>query len=422
MIDLNRHYAERLDRDDELAPLREQFVIADEDQLYMDGNSLGRLPRKAASRALALIDHEWGEELIGGWNGGWYEAPLRVGDTIGSLIGAAAGQVAVTDSTSVNLYKLVIAALRLRPGRHRIVTDTLNFPSDYYIIQSAIDLLSAGHDLVRAASRDGGVTPDLDELVRSIDSDTALIVLSHVAFRSGYLYDMQRITQAAHAEGALVIWDLSHSVGAVPIALDGCEADFAVGCTYKYLNGGPGAPAFLYVHRTLQEAAASPIWGWFGREAPFSFDPNYAPATGIARFLAGTPPILSLLTMEAALEPTVHAGIAAIRRKSVSQTEYLIALIDTLLVPLGFELASPRNPAQRGSHVSVNHPEGYRIARALTAELNVIPDFREPNIIRFGCAPLYTKYVDIWETVQRTRQVIVDRLFETYSATRHGVT
>ncbi|HUX51839.1 MAG TPA: kynureninase, partial [Spirochaetia bacterium] len=178
MIDLNRHYAERLDRDDELAPLREQFVIADEELLYMDGNSLGRLPRKAASRALALIDHEWGEELIGGWNGGWYEAPLRVGDTIGSLIGAAAGQVAVTDSTSVNLYKLVIAALRLRPGRHRIVTDTLNFPSDYYIIQSAIDLLSAGHDLVRAASRDGGVTPDLDELVRSIDSDTALIVLS----------------------------------------------------------------------------------------------------------------------------------------------------------------------------------------------------------------------------------------------------
>jgi len=422
MIELSRDYAERLDRDDELAPLREQFVIADEDLLYMDGNSLGRLPRNAAAKAQRLVEHEWGETLIGGWNRGWYEAPLRVGDTIGSLIGAAAGQVAVTDSTSVNLYKLVIAALRLRPGRHRIVTDTLNFPSDYYIIQGAIDLLSAGHDLVRAGSRDGGVTADVDELVRSIDSDTALIVLSHVAFRSGYLYDVQRITQAAHAEGALIIWDLSHSVGALPIELDGCKADFAVGCTYKYLNGGPGAPAFLYVNRALQETAASPIWGWFGRETPFAFDPDYAPARGIVRFLAGTPPILSLLTMEAALEPTVGAGIAAIRRKSVSQTEYLIALIDLLLSPLGFELASPRNPAQRGSHVSVRHNECYRIAQALTAELNVIPDFREPDIIRFGCAPLYTTYVDIWETVQRTRRVIADRLFETYSATRHGVT
>lgn len=415
-------HAAELDAGDELAPFRDRFLVADRDLLYLDGNSLGRLSTAAAGRLSEVVRHEWGESLVGGWNGGWYEAPRRVGDAIGALIGAEAGQTVVADSTSVNLFKALVAALRLRPGRHTVVTDTLNFPSDLYVVQGAIDLLGGGRRLVSIGSLDGDVSPDLDALRASLDGETALLVLSHAAYRSGYLYDIQQLTHAAHSAGALVVWDLSHSVGVVPIELDRWGVDFAVGCSYKYLNGGPGAPSFLYVRRSLIEQARSPVWGWFGQHSPFAFAPAYEPARGIERFLAGTPPILSLLAMEAALDPVREAGVERLRRKSIALTEYFISLADHYLAPLGFTLASPRDARLRGSHVALRHAEGYRIARALIAEMKVVPDFRAPDLIRFGCVPLYTRFEELWEAVQRTRRCVEERHFERYPSTPTGVT
>jgi kynureninase len=278
------------------------------------------------------------------------------------------------------------------------------------------------HQIVRIESQDGDVTPDLDALASAVDENTSLVTLSHVTFKSGYLYEMAAVNEMAHRKGALVLWDLCHSVGALPIELDACNADFAIGCTYKYLNGGPGSPAFLYVHRDLQEQALSPIWGWWGQKSPFAFDLDYTPAPGIKRFLAGSQPILSMLALEAALDPLLEAGMDRIRCKSVLLTEYLIYLADTLLAPLGFTLGSPRTPDRRGSHVSLHHPEGYRINRALIEEMNVIPDFREPDNIRLGLAPLYTTFGEVWEGVDRIRRVVEDRRFEIYPKERLTVT
>lgn len=419
---LNRDFALSLDRSDPLACFRADFAHLESGLLYMDGNSLGRLPLKTAARLQEIIETEWGQGLIRGWNKGWYEAPLRIGDKIGQLVGALPGQVAVSDSTSVNLYKLVISALQLRSGHAKIITDTLNFPSDLYILQGIIAGSRAGGEIVQIPSRDGDITPDLDALYAAIDKQTALVALSHVVFKSGYLYNMAEITRRAHEKGALVLWDLSHSVGAVSIDLDVCDVDFAIGCTYKYLNGGPGAPAFLYVNQRLQAEVVSPIWGWFGQTAPFNFALDYNPAPGIARFLVGTPPMLSLLAVETGLEPTLSAGIDAIREKSVQMTEYFIHLGDEILSPLGFTLGSPRQAEQRGSHVSLRHPEGYRINRALIDEMNVIPDFREPDNIRFGFVPLYSSFVDVWETVKRLQQVMVEKRYEKYPKEKLAVT
>jgi kynureninase len=418
----SREYALQLDGQDPLVSYRNQFVIDDPDLVYLDGNSLGRLPKAAIERATRIVEEEWGRDLIRGWNKGWWEAPARVGDKIGQLIGAGPGQVIVSDTTSANLFKLTMAALSLHPDRKRIVTDTLNFPSDLYILQGCVQLLSRNHEIVRIDSRDGGITPDLERLDKSINGDTALVTLSHVLFKSGYLYDMAAITELAHRRGALVLWDLSHSVGALPIELDRCKADFAIGCTYKYLNGGPGAPAFLYVNKSLQEKITSPIWGWWGQDQPFAFGLDYSPAPGINRFLAGTQPMLSLLTMETALDPLLDAGMDAIRLKSVSMTEYASFLTDTLLAPLGFSLGSPRDPARRGSHLSIRHAEGYRINRALIDEMNVIPDFREPDNVRLGFAPLYISYAEVWEGFDRIRKVVVEKRFQKYPQQRLMVT
>lgn len=415
-------YARELDRRDELASFRARFSIPEPDLLYMDGNSLGRLPLESAARLRQAVDEQWGRDLVGSWNKDWYDAPLRLGERIGQLVGAAPGQVAVADSTSVDLFKLAAAALRLRPGRSKIVTDTLNFPSDIYVLQGLAHFLGDRHQIVKIPSGDGDVTPDLEKLLATIDADTALLTLSQVVFKSGYLYDMAEITRRAHEKGVLVLWDLSHSVGVLPIELDACDVDFAVGCTYKYLNGGPGAPAFLYVNRRLQAEAVSPIWGWFGQSAPFDFSLDYSPAPGMARFLAGTPPVLSLLSIEGGLALTLAAGLEAIRRKSVALTEYFIRLSDDLLTPLGFSLGSPRDPERRGGHVSLRHAEGYRINRALIDELNVIPDFRQPDSIRFGFAPLYTSFDELWQTVERTRRVVVEKRYERYSKGRLSVT
>lgn len=414
-------HAGHLDQTNALASFRDCFVIDNPDMIYLDGNSLGRLAKPTLSRLQTVIEKEWGHDLIRGWNKGWYSASTRVGEKIAQLAGAAPGQVVVCDSTTVNLFKLAMSALSLQTGRSRIVSDVFNFPSDLYVLQGCVQLLGNRHHLHLVPSEDN-ITIDPQAVCDAIDENTALVSLSHVAFKSGFMHDAAFITTQAHAKGALVLWDLCHSIGAVPVELDQWGVDFAVGCTYKYLNGGPGSPAFLYVADRLQHNAPSPIWGWFGQRAPFAFDLKYEPAKDIRRFLAGTPPVLSLLAMEAALDPLIRAGIPAIRRQSMELTSYLTFLIDTFLVPCGFRLGSPRSPDIRGSHVSIQHPAGFQISQAMIQEMNVLPDFREPDNIRLGIAPLYISFSDLWEAVQRIKHVMDQGRYMNFSKERGPVT
>ena len=418
----SREFAAQLDQQDPLASYREQFVANDPDLIYLDGNSLGRLPKSVIERMKKVVEEEWGTDLIRGWNKGWWEAPTRIGEKIATLLGAAEGEVIAGDQTSINLFKLAAAALTLNSGRKRIITDTFNFPSDLYILQGIAKLLGDRHEILRIGAQDDDITPDIEALENAINGDTALVTLSHVAFKSGYLYDMARITELAHRHGALVLWDLSHSAGAIPIELDTWNVDFAIGCTYKYLNGGPGAPAFLYVNRRIQNEVTSPIWGWWGQNDPFAFDVTYRPAPGVQRFAIGTAPILSMLAMEEALTPLLAAGIDAVRAKSMLMTDYAAYLTDHLLAPLGFSLGSPRASARRGSHISIRHLDGYRINRAMIEEMNVIPDFRSPDNIRLGFAPLYLSFTDIWEGFDRIHRVVKERRYEKYPKQRLTVT
>jgi kynureninase len=419
---LTHDFARQLDAHDDLAGYRANFFNNDPEMLYLDGNSLGRLPAETIEKVQEVVIRQWGEKLIQGWNNNWWDAPARVGNKIGSLVGAADGQVIVCDTVSVNLFKLATAALQARPIRPKIVTDKLNFPSDLYVLQGVRHLLGDRHEILMIGSNDSEITPDLGALYTAIDANTALVTLSHVVFKSGYLYDMAAITEYAHRKGALVLWDLSHSAGSVPVELDACGADFAIGCTYKYLNGGPGAPAFLYVNEHIQEQVSSPIWAWWGQKDPFAFSLDYTPASGATRFLTGTQPMISLLAMEASLEPLLGAGMKRIRDKSVMMTEYMIYLADAVLEPLGFSLGTPREADQRGSHVSLRPAEGYRINRALIDEMKVIPDFREPDNIRFGLAPLYTSFEEIWEAVERIKQMMLEKSYEKYPVERLAVT
>jgi kynureninase len=420
-FDISTDYARQLDLQDPLAAYRQRFLCVDPELLYMDGNSLGRLSVESLEAAQEVVKDQWGSGLIRSWGTNWFDAPRRVGEKIASLCGAAPGQVLVSDSTSVNLFKLVTAALEYRPGRKKIISDDMNFPSDLYILQGIIRLLNRGHELHIIPSQDS-ISMDLEAIFHSIDDDTALVTLSQVTFKSGFLYDVEQITRRAHQKGALVLWDLSHSIAAVPIHLDQWEADMAIGCTYKYLNGGPGSPAFLYIRRDLQDSLQSPIWGWFGDKRPFAFDLHYIPAPGIQHFLCGSPPVLSLLSMEAALQPILEAGIPAIREKSIVLTNYAVELFDEMLSPLGFSLGSPRQAAMRGSHISIRHAEGYRINRALIEEMKVIPDFREPDNIRLGLSPLYTSFSDVRETFSRIQQVMVQKRYLHFDQERLAVT
>jgi len=419
---LSFDFTKQLDQQDALASYREQFVANDPDLIYLDGNSLGRLPKSVIERMKKAVEEEWGTDLIRGWNQGWWQAPARIGNKIAPLLGAAEGQVIVGDQTSINLFKLATAALTLQPQKKRIITDTFNFPSDLYILQGINNLLGNHYEIVRIGASDNDITPDLAALEAAINEDTALLTLSHVTFKSGYLYDMAHITDLAHRKGALVLWDLSHSAGAVPIELDKSNADFAIGCTYKYLNGGPGAPAFLYVNKRIQDDVTSPIWGWWGQSNPFEFDLNYQPAPGVQRFLAGTAPMLSMLAMEEALSPLLDAGMDALRAKSILMTDYASYLTDEMLAPLGFTLGSPLDSAKRGSHISIRHEEGYRINRAMIEEMNVTPDFRAPDNIRLGFAPLYISFTDIWEGFDRIRKVVAERRYEKYPKQKLTVT
>lgn len=414
-------YAQALDQQDQLAHFRARFVIEDPDLIYLDGNSLGRLPKKTAQQMRQAVEQAWGSRLIRGWNEGWLTLQAEIGGKIARLIGAQGDEVAIADSTSVNLYKLALAALSAQPDRHKIVTDDLNFPSDLYVLQGAAKLAGRPVQIEVVPSVDGIHGP-IEALAKAIDADTALVALSHTAFKSSYTYNMVDVTALAHASGAMMLWDLSHSAGAVPCPLNAAQVDLAVGCTYKYLNGGPGAPAFLYVRRDLQNALHNPITGWMGQENIFNFDLNYAPAVGLRRFFTGTPPILSTCAIEIGVDLLLEAGIEPLRAKSMQQTAYLIDLWAATLVPLGFTLNSPRDVNLRGSHVSLGHPEGWRIDQALIHEMKVLPDFRKPDNIRFGITPLYTSFAELHTAVERLRTVVVDRLYEKYSREETHVT
>jgi kynureninase len=420
-FDTSLEFASTLDQQDELEEFRDAFVIDDADLIYMDGNSLGRLPKASQERLSAVIETEWGQNLINSWGGGWYDAPRRLGDKLGPLLGAGPGQVIVVDSTTINLFKLVMAALSARKGRSRIVSDTMNFPTDLYVLQNCIRLLGNEHTLHLIESRDG-IHIDPEDVKQAITPETALVTFSTPTFKSGFLYDIEALTRAAHEAGALVLWDLSHCAGVVPLELNAWEVDFAVGCTYKYLNGGPGAPAYLYVRDEVMAGLDTALAGWWGHRSPFAFDLDFQAADGISRFLVGTPPVLSMMAIEPALAVIADAGVERIRAKSIQLTEYLINLYDAVLAPLGFELGSPRDSSQRGSHVSIRHPDGYRICQALIEEMKVIPDFREPDNIRLGLAPLYTSFSDVWQAVERIRQVVEQGAHLGYSAERQAVT
>jgi kynureninase len=399
---IERTRAEQLDAGDGLARFRERFVVADPELIYVDGNSLGRLPRETAARLEERVE-EWGERLVQGWSD-WIDLPARVGDLLAPLIGAKTGEVVMADSTTVNLYKLAAAVLDARPHRRVLVTDAENFPTDRYIFQG---LASARGLELRLLESDPVAGPTADEVAAACaPADVALVCLQHVAYRSGALADMEGITAAAHDAGALVLWDLSHSAGAVPVRLGAARADLAAGCTYKYLNAGPGALAYLYVRDGLQDELRSPIWGWFGQRDQFFMGPAYEPAPGIARFLAGTPPVLDLTAAEVGIRFVAEAGVEALYAKSVALTELAIDLHDAWLAPLGFELGTPRQPDRRGAHVSLRHDDAWPICRALIERAKVVPDFRHPDSIRIGLPPLYTRFVDVWDALDRLRVLV----------------
>lgn len=425
MKDFTEAYAMKLDREDPLGALREEFSIQNKSLIYLDGNSLGMLVKDAAEDVQEEVEHAWGVQLIRSWNQGWYEKGLVLGDKIAKIAGASDGEIAVADSTSVNLYKLAYAALRLKHGRRKIITDDLNFPSDIYILKGLAASLGGGHEVVILESADG-MTIAPEQVREAIDGDTALVSFSHVVFKSAFMYDMERVTAMAHEHGALTLWDLSHSIGSVPVELNRAGADLAVGCTYKYLNGGPGSPAFLYVRKDLQDQLTSPLQGWFGEENPFDFGLEYRPAKGIRRFLAGTPPILSMVPVERTLEMMIGAGIHQIREKSIALSEYLVGLVVHELTTLGFSVGVPVDVKRRGSHVSLKHPEAYRICKALidpaVGNREVIPDFREPDHIRLGITPLYTRFIDLYHAVQELKHIVEYKLYENYSSQRDAVT
>ena len=389
---IDREHCQGLDRADPLGGMRARFALPD-GLIYLDGNSLGALPAAVPKRIEKLLRAEWGAGLIGSWTeAGWIDKPLGLGNTIAPLIGAAQGEVVVGDSTSVNLFKLLAAALHRRPGRHTILTETGNFPTDLYIAEGLSGLVEECR--VHRVAR--------DELAGAVDADTAVLTLTHVDFRTGAMHDMAALTRAAHEAGALIVWDLSHSVGAVPLEVGAAGVDFAVGCTYKYLNGGPGAPAFAFVRKDLQSDIHPGLTGWMGHRSPFDFAEIYAPADGIAPVLTGTPAVLGLTALEAALEMWRDVDIAEVRAKSIALGDLFIALIEMRCA--GFDLASPREAGMRGSQVSFRHANGAALVEALSRR-GVIADFRPPDLMRFGLAPLYLRYVDIWDAVENLAQV-----------------
>jgi kynureninase len=391
-----------MDTTDALALWRRAFVIDESGPIYMDGNSLGRLAHATSNRLRSAVD-EWGQRLVGGWDS-WIDLPVRVGDRLGEVaLGAGPGQVAVTDSTTVNLYKLAAAAIEARPDRWVIVGDREDFPTDRYVLEAVARGTGRELRLIQTDAVDG---PSVYDLAAAVDSDVALVCLSHVNYRSASRLDMAALTAVAHNAGALILWDLSHSAGAVPLRLDRDDVDLAAGCTYKYLNAGPGAPAYLYVRKALQRELRQPIWGWFGQRDQFAMGQGYDPVPDVRRFLSGSPPVLGMLAVESALGVLAGAGVEGLWAKSQRLTELLIDRYDAWLAPLGCRLATPRDPARRGGHVSIGHPQAYQLCRWLIEQGLVVGDFRAPDILRLGPAPIYTRFVDVWDVCERVRDAL----------------
>ena len=403
----DRSYAQTLDAADQLAAFRDRLVRQDRELIYLDGNSLGPLPVRTQARIAEVVDQDWGVGLVRSWDK-WIQLPRQAGDMVGEhLVGAAPGQVTVCDSVTINLYKLAWAALDARPGRDVIITDDDNFPTDRYVLQGiaaqrGCELRTIHTDI------DAGISEEA--LTEALDDRVSLVELSHVAYRSGALADMIRLTELVHRAGALVLWDLCHSVGALPVELDASGADLAVGCTYKYVNAGPGAPAFLYVREDLQSLLRQPIWGWFGQHDQFAMGPRYDPAPGIDAFLTGTPNIIGAVAVEEGARLIGEAGLEALRAKSIEQTSYLMALADEWLVPLGFTIATPRETERRGGHVTLRHDDAWPISQALIAA-GVVGDYRTPDRLRLCPIPLSTSFSEIFDALDRLREIMATKSY-----------
>lgn len=388
---------EAMDAADALRPLRDRFILPP-DLIYLDGNSLGVASTAAFAELRRAAEEEWGQDLIRSWNtAGWFDMPLDLGDRVGRLVGAAAGQTVVCDTTSINIYKALHAAMALRPDRSVIVTEGSSFPTDIYMAEGVVSTRPG------ASLRLEGV--DAPAIEALIDGDVAVVLVNHVNYKTGELRDMAALTRKAHDNGALVIWDLCHTAGALPVDLDGASVDFAVGCTYKYLNGGPGAPAFIYAAARHHGGIRQPLTGWWGHARPFAFETRYAAGDGIRRFLCGTQPILSLRALKGALDIWDEVDMTALREKSLRLTDLFITLVEEKCAGHGLELESPRDPARRGSQVSFRHPNSYEIMQALIAR-GVIGDFRAPSTMRFGFTPLYVGYADVWRAVEILEDIL----------------
>jgi kynureninase len=391
-----------LDKHDPLAAKRQEFSLP-ADCIYLDGNSLGALPLAAHKRASEVVSEQWGNDLIQSWNKHqWIDLPRQVGEKIAPLVGAAPGQVICCDSISVNLFKLLCSALHMQPDRKLVVSQADNFPTDLYMVQGVSELLSSERCTLQMVSE--------DTIENALNDQVAVLLLSQVNFRSGKLLDMQKITQKAHKKGILVIWDLAHSAGAFQVELDQCQVDFAVGCGYKYLNGGPGAPAFLYVAKRHQQFVQQPLSGWMGHKAPFKFDAQYIASEGVQQYLCGTPPILSMSVLDAALGVYEKLDMDLLRKKSVGLSELFMQSVDQYEVLSDLHLHSPLQAEHRGSQLAYQHPAAYAICQNLIAR-GVIGDFRAPDILRFGFTPLYLRYEDIWQAVKILAEIIGDKTY-----------
>jgi kynureninase len=405
-----------LDAQDPLGHLRDRFELPG-GVIYLDGNSLGARPRASLARVHEVVAQEWGQDLIKSWNtAGWFDLPKRLGDRLAPIIGARPGEVAVTDTTSLNLFKALAAALAIQaeraPERKVIVTERSNFPTDIYMADGLARWLDRGYRI--------HLVDDLDKLEHAVDQHCAVLMLTHVNYRTGWQHDMAALSRHAHEAGALAVWDLAHSAGAVPLDLHGAEADFAVGCTYKYLNGGPGAPAFIWVPEKHQAAFSHPLTGWWSHAAPFAMSHGFTAADGIGRALCGTQPVVSLAMVECGLEIFEETSMEAIRAKSLALTDLFIALVEARCQRHSLGLVTPRDHARRGSHVSFTHPHGYAVMQALI-ERGVIGDYREPHIMRFGFTPLYTSFTEVWDAVEILRLILDEESYD-INARRDAVT
>ena len=421
MNDLKR--AEYLDDQDPLK-LFSTYFHHNPNEIYLDGNSLGKLPLQAKTDIRQAIDSQWGQNLIRSWNDHWLDLPKRLENKLAQLLGADPDELKVGESTSVNLYKLIHALLSSKITPNNLVTDSLNFPTDVYVMEGLAKQLKCNPLIIVNYSSD--LKADLTLLKKEIEKQPGIICLSLVAYKSAWLYPMKSLNEFAEENNSIIVWDLSHAAGVVDIDLHLSKTKIALGCTYKFLNGGPGAPAFIYIQKDLITKLHSPIQGWFGHQSPFDFSLPYIPAEGISRFDAGTPQVLSLIAMEAGIDLSLKAGITNIRKKSKDQTAYMIDLIDSKLTPLGFEIETPLSQEERGSHVTLKHQECWRVCKALIqgkdSGVKVIPDFRPPNYLRLGIAPIYTSFVDILRAIERVKEIMVTQEYFNIDNERPTVT